>query len=59
MKFCEECGAALEDNAMFCEECGNAVTDEVQTNKVLTEDKTISQKEPVPTKTVGDSKEGK
>lgn len=59
MKFCEECGAALEDNAMFCEECGNAVADEVQTNKVLTEDKPISQKEPVPTKTVGDSKEGK
>lgn len=59
MKFCEECGAALEDNAMFCEECGNAVADEVQTNKDLTEDKPISQKEPVLPKTVGDSKEGK
>lgn len=58
-KFCEECGAALEDNAMFWEECGNAVADEVQTNKDLTEDKPISQKEPVLPKTVGDSKEGK
>ena len=22
MKFCENCGAQLEDNAVFCEECG-------------------------------------
>lgn len=25
MKFCEECGAQLEDNALFCEECGTPV----------------------------------
>lgn len=25
MKFCEECGAELEDDAVFCEECGAAV----------------------------------
>ena len=22
MKYCEECGAALEDNAEYCDECG-------------------------------------
>ena len=25
MKFCEECGAQLEDDAIFCEECGTSV----------------------------------
>ena len=25
MKFCEECGAQLEDDAVFCEECGTQV----------------------------------
>ena len=25
MKFCEECGARLEDDAKFCEECGAVV----------------------------------
>ena len=27
MKFCEECGAPLEDDAVFCEECGTKVVD--------------------------------
>lgn len=26
MKFCEECGAQLEDDAVFCEECGSPVS---------------------------------
>lgn len=25
MKFCEECGTQLSDNASFCSECGNSV----------------------------------
>ena len=25
MRFCEECGAPLEDDAKFCEECGTPV----------------------------------
>lgn len=28
MKFCEECGAKLEDDAVFCEECGAVVASE-------------------------------
>ena len=27
MKFCEECGVQLEDDAIFCEECGATVGD--------------------------------
>ena len=27
MKFCEECGAQLEDDAVFCEECGAQIDD--------------------------------
>lgn len=27
MKFCEECGAQLEDDMRFCDECGTPVTD--------------------------------
>lgn len=33
MKFCENCGAELEDNAKFCDECGtiqNQMSDENQ-----------------------------
>ena len=25
MRFCDECGAQLEDNAVFCDECGAKV----------------------------------
>ena len=34
MKFCEECGAKLEDDAKFCEECGAAVEDFTEGTKV-------------------------
>ena len=29
MKFCEECGAQLEDDVMFCDECGTPVSEDV------------------------------
>lgn len=38
MKFCEECGAQLEDDALFCEECGASVEASPQTKS----DKTTS-----------------
>ena len=36
MKFCEECGAKLEDDAIFCEECGATVGD-VESIQVVAE----------------------
>ena len=51
MKFCEECGAQLEDDMKFCDECGTPVTDyeEVQTtsvqNDVVTKQAETSQQE--------------
>ncbi|MCI8373591.1 MAG: zinc-ribbon domain-containing protein [Lachnospiraceae bacterium] len=41
MKYCEECGAALEDNAEYCEECGAK-------QSVGQEAKPIPQKESIP-----------
>ena len=29
MKFCEECGAQLEDDVLFCDECGTPVSEDV------------------------------
>lgn len=39
MKFCEECGAQLEDDAIFCEECGTPVEEieSIQTSEVVPE----------------------
>lgn len=46
MKFCEECGAQLDDDVMFCEECGavlesneNSVVEETSINQIKKEDK--------------------
>ena len=33
MKFCDECGAKLEDVAVFCDECGNKVEDVIIVSK--------------------------
>lgn len=37
MRFCEECGAQLEDNAQFCEECGAKVVQTEKTDEIPTE----------------------
>lgn len=36
MRFCEECGAQLEDDALFCEECGTPVDRSVEDQEVST-----------------------
>ncbi len=41
MKFCEECGAQLEDSAVFCEECGAQIVQE--TSPI--EDSTVQNQE--------------
>ena len=33
MKYCENCGAELEDSAVFCEECGAKVETVPQARK--------------------------
>ncbi len=33
MRFCENCGAKLQDDELFCSECGTKVESEVQPNK--------------------------
>lgn len=42
MKYCENCGAKLEDDAAFCDECGTAC-DNTQEAKAAKEDKTFEQ----------------
>lgn len=37
MRFCDECGAKLEDNAQFCDECGAKVETVVATTGVMEE----------------------
>lgn len=41
MKFCEECGAQLEDSAVFCEECGAQIVQEAS----QIEDSTVQNQE--------------
>ena len=43
MKFCEECGAVLSDDAKFCEECGTKV--DVAAEEVATVDNDFAEKE--------------
>lgn len=49
MKFCEECGAQLDDDMRFCDECGTPVSDyeevpqAVEKNNVQTEDAVQSE----------------
>ncbi len=45
MKFCEECGAQLSDDAVFCEECGTPVEPAVPQN--IAEEQTVSRSAPV------------
>lgn len=35
MKYCEECGATLEDDAIFCEECGTKQSSVVSSSKTV------------------------
>lgn len=35
MKFCEECGAQLEDDVLFCDECGTPVSQDVEDAVVI------------------------
>ncbi len=41
MKFCEECGTQLDDDAVFCEECGAAVETEEPQNQYSTQEDNI------------------
>lgn len=47
MKFCEECGAQLEDDAVFCEECGAQVDDTPLPTPVVPEKKQKKSKLPI------------
>ena len=47
MKFCEECGAQLEDDAVFCEECGSQVDDTPLPAPVVASKKTTKSKLPI------------
>ena len=47
MKFCEECGAQLEDDAIFCEECGAQVDDTPIPAPVVVENKPSKSKLPI------------
>lgn len=38
MRFCEECGAQLEDDAKFCEECGAVISDSLTMDEELREE---------------------
>ena len=41
VKYCQECGAELEDDAKFCDGCGNKVDDDLET--LASEDKIINK----------------
>ena len=47
MKFCEECGAQLEADAVFCEECGAQVDDTPLPTPVVPEKKQKKSKLPI------------
>ena len=42
MKYCEECGTQLSDNARFCKECGTKQDILPDTQEPKKEDKTFS-----------------
>ena len=41
VKYCQECGAELEDDAKFCDGCVNKVDDDLET--LASEDKIINK----------------
>lgn len=45
MKYCENCGAELEDSAMFCEECGAKVENVQQEKAVDSEQSNAAEKQ--------------
>lgn len=47
MKFCKNCSAALEDDAMFCTECGASLTDDFKpaNNNTASQQKTTGEYE--------------